>query len=357
MSIELITGYAGEGHVSAADIGRFQQGVCGKDRYVLDTGTCFQATIQSGNKIRIGSGDAVDQGRHISIPTNSYEEVTLENGTAGQHRYDLICLQYAKNSSTAIESASVVVKKGTAVAIGTEAEKPSPTQDSIDDGTTLDQMPLYYVHISGTSIDESGVTKAFEIIPSLSTILDKMYPVGSMYISLADTDPGIMFGGQWTKLSGRFLLSSSPDKAAGYTGGSASVTLTQGQMPAHTHTGPAHTHTVNNHKHSIPEHTHSAICEPDGAHAHEVPRYKIAASGTARYAAQSGSGGQGTSTNGKHNHTITIAPYGGDITGYQVGGNVGTSSSGTGNTGSAGSGQPVSIMPPYLVVNMWYRTS
>ena len=354
MSIELITGYAGEGHVSAADIGRFQQGVCGKGRYVLDTGTCFQATVQSGNKIRIGSGDAVDQGRHISIPNNSYEEVTLENGTVGQHRYDLICLQYAKNSSTAIESASVVVKKGTAVAIGTEAAKPSPTQDSIDDGTTLDQMPLYYVHISGTSIDESGVIKAFEIIPSLSSVVDKIYPIGSVYMSLADTDPGTLFGGEWTKLSGRFLLSSSPDKAAGSTGGSGSVTLTQAQMPAHTHTGPAHTHTVNNHRHSIPAHGHNAVCENAGNHNHEVGRGKYAGTGTARYAAQSGDSGYATSKNGLHAHTVSVMPYGPDNTGHT---SIGTNEAGTGNTGSAGSGQPVSIMPPYLVVNMWYRTS
>ena len=46
MAIELITGYAGEGHVSSADAGRFNAGVCGTGKYVLGTGTKFAYSVE-----------------------------------------------------------------------------------------------------------------------------------------------------------------------------------------------------------------------------------------------------------------------------------------------------------------------
>lgn len=64
------------------------------------------------------------------------------------------------------------------------------------------------------------------------SILDFIYPVGSIYMSVnAATNPGELIGGTWERIKDRFLLSAGDTYAAGNTGGSAKATL-----PSHTHT-------------------------------------------------------------------------------------------------------------------------
>lgn len=337
MAIELITGYAGAGHVSSADAGRFNAGVCGTGKYVLGTGTKFAYTVQSSNLIKIGSGDAVDQGRHIIIPQNSVEDAAIQNGNQNKTRIDVIALRYSKDAGTGVESASLVVIKGTEVVSGSTPTAPAVTSGNIFNGATQDDLPLYHVLINGTNIE--SVTKVFKEIPSLATVADLIYPVGSIYMNVTNLNPATVFGGTWEEIQGKFLLGRSASHQVGTSGGNETVTLTIDQMPAHTHTGPSHTH-------STPNHTHTATCASAGAHAHAVDRTKKAASGTARYAAQA-TGSHNTASAGAHTHTITVASGGGSTTG----------AAGTGNTGSAGSGQAVNIMPPFLSVYMWKRTA
>ncbi len=66
--------------------------------------------------------------------------------------------------------------------------------------------------------------------------VDLVYPVGSIYMNLNPTNPGTLFGGTWTQISGRFILGAGGGYSAGQTGGEASHTLTQNEMPAHKHT-------------------------------------------------------------------------------------------------------------------------
>lgn len=339
MAIELITGYAGAGHVSSADAGRYNAGVCGTGKYVLGTGTKFAYSIESSNLVRIGSGDAVNQGRHIIIPQNSVEDAAIQNGNQNRTRIDVIALRYSKDTSTGIESASLVVIKGTEVTSGATPQAPAVTSGNIYNGAAVDDMPLYHVLIDGTQIQ--SVTKVFTEIHSLATITDLIYPVGSIYMNVTNLNPATIFGGTWEEIQGRFLLGRSANHANGQTGGAESVTLTVNQMPAHTHTGPSHTH-------SIPNHTHTATCASAGSHSHTVARAKYAATGTAKYAAQAdGSVNHSTSSAGAHTHTITIASGGGGTTG----------AAGTGATGSTGGGKAVNIMPPFLSVFMWKRTA
>jgi len=52
-----------------------------------------------------------------------------------------------------------------------------------------------------------------------SDIVNMIYPVGSVYMSLSDTEPAAIFGGTWEKIQERFLLASGESYAAGGTGG------------------------------------------------------------------------------------------------------------------------------------------
>lgn len=66
-------------------------------------------------------------------------------------------------------------------------------------------------------------------------ILDNVYPVGSIYMSVNSTNPKNLFGGTWEQIQGRFLFGMSSDYPAGSTGGEASHALTVAEMPKHSH--------------------------------------------------------------------------------------------------------------------------
>lgn len=63
------------------------------------------------------------------------------------------------------------------------------------------------------------------------SIIDLIYPVGSIYMSMNSANPETLFGGTWQQIKDRFLLSAGDTYAGGTTGGSAKATL-----PSHTHT-------------------------------------------------------------------------------------------------------------------------
>lgn len=70
---------------------------------------------------------------------------------------------------------------------------------------------------------------------SLTTIVDIIYPIGSIYLSINPTPPQQLFGGEWEQIKDRFLLSAGDTYAAGNAGGEATHTLTVGEMPSHHH--------------------------------------------------------------------------------------------------------------------------
>lgn len=70
---------------------------------------------------------------------------------------------------------------------------------------------------------------------TVGQFVDMIYPVGSIYMSASATSPETLFGGTWESIGGRFLLGADATYAAGSTGGEATHTLTNDEMPAHQH--------------------------------------------------------------------------------------------------------------------------
>jgi hypothetical protein len=61
------------------------------------------------------------------------------------------------------------------------------------------------------------------------------HPIGSLYWSSDPTDPSTLFGGTWVRIKDRFVLAAGDTYANGATGGSATVKLTESQLPTHKH--------------------------------------------------------------------------------------------------------------------------
>ena len=82
---------------------------------------------------------------------------------------------------------------------------------------------------------ENGYARGDHVHPRDTGILDLVYPVGSIYLSVNSTDPSTLFGGTWEQIQDRFLLAAGTDYSAGATGGSAEHTISVDQMPSHRH--------------------------------------------------------------------------------------------------------------------------
>ena len=67
------------------------------------------------------------------------------------------------------------------------------------------------------------------------SLLDMVYPVGSIYLSVSGTDPQTLFGGTWEQIQGKFLLGMSSSYPAGSQGGEAEHALTLNEIPEHRH--------------------------------------------------------------------------------------------------------------------------
>lgn len=84
------------------------------------------------------------------------------------------------------------------------------------------------------------VSKQNDIISYQNQLLNKVYPVGSVYMSVNSTSPATLFGGTWEQIKDTFLLSAGDTYAAGATGGESDHTLTIAEMPSHRHSHYSH---------------------------------------------------------------------------------------------------------------------
>lgn len=98
----------------------------------------------------------------------------------------------------------------------------------------------------------SGINSSGSNSLVLSDILNAVYPIGSIYLSMNSTEPSVLFGGTWQRIQDRFLLAVGTTHYPGETGGEETHELSIHELPAHTHTisgttqsGGSHTHNVN----------------------------------------------------------------------------------------------------------------
>lgn len=164
---ELVTGHAGKAHATAEQAAGLNAGILGLDDYVLDVHDKLKITVVSANKVTIGTGELVMQGRHVSQGTP--EDLIVTNGSQGQKRNDLIVCRYAKGSQN-IESAKLVVVRGTPTT-GTPTDPAVNTTSPLDGGTTYD-MPLYRIPLDGITI---GTPVAlFNVLKPMSDVWDSL---------------------------------------------------------------------------------------------------------------------------------------------------------------------------------------
>ena len=263
-------------------------------------------------------------------------EVTLQDVTNGDY--------YANYDSTAgedvviTETNQVMTRDELTDAIKELQEELKKTNTQLDSTTTI-------ANTANTTVN--GLNNNF---------LNKTYPVGSVYVSNKNVNPGTIFGGTWVAFgSGRTLVgvdgSDTNYNTVEKTGGSNSqnITLTTSNLPSHTHTVTAKG-TVSS------TFTGSSVTTSEaGSHSHVV-NYNmgsgsINANGS-RFAKSLVTGAEtwkgSTDSGGSHTHTLTAR---GTVSSTFTGSSATTSSVGNSTAFS------VSHIQPYITVYMWKRTA
>lgn len=151
MSVSLVTGFAGESHITSEQIARFNASVFGSGEYVATgAGKTISASLQSANTVRVMPGDIMMKGRHIVV--DSAQDLSIENGSQALKRNDLIVCRYEKNSSTGVETASLDVIKGTPGEIAVDPNYVSG--DLLNGGALINEMPLFRISLDGLAVQE-----------------------------------------------------------------------------------------------------------------------------------------------------------------------------------------------------------
>ena len=180
-----------------------------------------------------------------------------------------------------------------------------------------------------------------------TSLLDYVYPVGSIYMSVNSTSPQTFLGGTWVRLTDTFLLAAGSTYTADdgthttATGGAATVTLTADETGVHQHTHNFTQPTVNG----------GAVTDgiTGGSHSHYLNYFsKTVAKGTAydRPAGTTSSGTANGYVTNSPSHTHSLPSHTHTVSGGAVG-----------NTTAANATKAHNNMPPYLPVYMWKRTA
>lgn len=152
----------------------------------------------------------------------------------------------------------------------------------------------------------------------LNTLLNKLnnlYPVGSIYMSVNNTDPSTLYGGTWERIQDTFLMCAGSSYAPASTGGNAS----------HNH-AMAHTHSLGS----------------DG-----YACFTVFSSGRLAY----------IEDGGKPTYSTTFGCNVSGAAGMSVDSTYGIRLAGNTNGVSTANTSDGNSLPPYLAVYVWKRTA
>ena len=123
----------------------------------------------------------------------------------------------------------------TLIAVLNAIDQTKADRSELDNYLTIED---YISGESGGTIDFTSYLKKNEadILYAPKNIIETIYPVGSIYLSVNDINPNILFGfGAWERIQDKFLLGAGTQFPAGSEGGEVEHALTELEMPAHDH--------------------------------------------------------------------------------------------------------------------------
>ena len=155
-------------------------------------------------------------------------------------------------------------------------------------GANTDGRISYILRLLG---DSSLKTKSDKVTDAINELADMIYPVGSIYMSVNNTDPALLFGGTWEAWgSGKVPVGVDANDTAFDTVEETGGAKSENYTPAGSNSGGAvQSHTLTAAESGIPKHNHGMT----------QATYKVTSSGTC------------TATGGSHRHAVAANAKGG----------------------------------------------
>lgn len=166
----IITGYRNDPHVSSQQERNTNIAIFGGGAKILKgVDSEMAATVVTANEVQIADGMLVAEGCTACIERGTSDSLTIDNGSQGQSRIDLIVARYTRNAGTAVEDMKLAVIKGTPSA--NDPATPAHTTGLIADGDSPVDFPIYAVHLNGISITNVERLVDIESVPNIETRL------------------------------------------------------------------------------------------------------------------------------------------------------------------------------------------
>lgn len=158
MAFEIVDGMTGTKHISSDDLAALNTATVGKADCVLKYGNDFSLTMASANAATLGTGVGMVGGKRFwnQAPVS----LTVQSGTQGQKRNDLVVARYSKTTE-GIESIEPVVIKGTPT-----------TGTAADPAVTANDLKLWRIPLNGITVGTPA--KLFGPVTPLATLGDSV---------------------------------------------------------------------------------------------------------------------------------------------------------------------------------------
>lgn len=161
--MKIVSGKTGTPHVTSEQFRQIIEGTVGQGSYILTSGENLEPELASNNMLKIRGGMMSHHGNVSFVDLNTYDEVTLTNGSQGVKRIDLVVNRYTRNDETGLEKNEWVVIIGTPDA--TNPKVPEYIAGNLQNGDLTDDCPVFEVHYDGIN-----VTEVKKLLPVMSNL-------------------------------------------------------------------------------------------------------------------------------------------------------------------------------------------
>lgn len=303
-------------------------------------GTSISATV--GNDGVISEASALKELQEIDVV------LTLTSATISKILINFVNNQGSHTRTGALLNAdqltnvngSITSGNTKAVNGGTVYTALTAKEDKSNKVTSLDNSDAHYPSAKAvkTAVDGKANASHTHSTSDITGLINLIYPVGSIYMSVNDVDPSTLFGGTWARIKDRFLLGKGDTYTTnGATGGESEHTLAVNEMPSHTHIQNAHSHNAPVHDQQSPGVWKFLTSDGDikvNGPPRGWPKANCETDSDVHYVYGSTAG-------------VTVPGIEEDA----------TTANTTATNKNTGGDQAHNNMPPYLVVNIWKRTA